>query len=188
MDWLSWVLFESLAALAAVLVTGLFVVLVYWRRSGNVRPLLVGLGLAVVLLALQWLVVTHREHAGRVLVTIEQDLRRGRATALGTALAPGFVAGERDREQFIGYVERRLRQIRIHWLERTRLQMVESNGGRFVILAGYVADVGGQYSGRIPSRWRIEFTRTPAGWQITAIEPEMLAFQENMTWPALDRL
>ena len=59
MSWFTWIFLESLPALGALLFTVNFFLLVYWRRSGRVRPLLIGLGAAIVLLIVQAAVVTH---------------------------------------------------------------------------------------------------------------------------------
>ena len=86
MEWVTWLLFESVAALGSVLGLVLFALLVHWRRSGQVRPLLLGLGVAAALLLVQVLVVTRREHAGRILAAIERDIVAARTAALEAAL------------------------------------------------------------------------------------------------------
>lgn len=190
MDWLIWIMFESAVALAAVLGTVLFALLVYWRRGGSPRPLLIGLVVLLVLLILQPLVVTRREHAGRIMSAIEQDIVAARTDALAAALAPGFHAGRRDADAFVAFVRAKMQQIDVHWLERQslRLEPLDSpTSDCFAVSVGYLADVANEYEGTIPSRWQIEFTRTPAGWKISTIHCLRLAWLENPTWTEIDR-
>lgn len=178
-----WLLFESLAALSAVLGTLLFVLLVYWRRTGRPRPLLVGLGVAVVLLLVQALVVTQRERAAQALDRIAADLLRSRVDALAQSLATDFDAGGRDRTEFTGLVRAKLDQVSIRWLERTGLRVVESGRDRFTVAASYLAEVrADQYDGTFTSRWALTFIRTPDGWRIITIAPEALPWTEHPTW------
>lgn len=187
MDWLVWLLFESPGALAAVLGTALFVLLVYWRRRGRARPLLVGLAVAVVLLVVQALVTTRREHAGRILAAVEADIVQARTDALAEALAADFAASGMDRAAFLAYVRGKMEVVDVRWLDRQSLRVEQSGGARFAVSVGYLADAAGEYGGSIPSRWWIEFARTPAGWRIVHIRCLRLAWLEAPTWADLDR-
>lgn len=187
MGWLTWFLFESLAALGAVLGLVLFVLLVYWRRSGRRRPLLVGLAAAAVLLTVQGLVVTQREHAGRILVPIEKDLLASRTGALAAALAPDFDAAGMDRDAFVQYVSRQLQRLKIRWLDRWALFLVESDAERFVVSATYSADVaGGNFTGNVRSVWSLTFVRRSDGWKIANIRPLHVGSVDDPTWFTFD--
>ncbi len=188
MTWLSWFLFESFAALAAVLGVVLFVLLVHWRRTGRSRPLLIGLAVAVLLLVMQALVVTRREHAARLLTPIERDVLASQTTALDAALTPDFTAGDLERAEFLAYARRQFQALRVRWLDRWSLQVNESAADRFVATATYLADIAGDaYSGSIQSRWAITFVRTPAGWRIAHIRPLHIAGLDAPRWSDLDR-
>ncbi len=187
MTWFTWIFLESALALGAVSGTALFFLLVYWRRGGSVQPLLIGLGVSVVLFAVQALVTTQREHAAGVMQAIEDDLVDAQTAALGQYLAPQFTAGNRDRREFLDHVSARLKQIDIRWLDRKSLKIIESSGDTFAVAVGYFAHVTGEYGGTVPSVWRIEFTRTPDGWLISQIDCLKLAWMENPTWEQIDR-
>ena len=188
MGWLTWFLFESVAALGAVLGVVLFVLLVYWRRTGQSRPLLVGLGVALTLLVIQALVVTQREHAEHILEPIEKELVASRTDALAAALAPDFDADGLDRDGFLAYVRRQLQSVKVRWLERWALQLAEADAERFVATATYTADVAGSsYVGSMESVWAFTFVRTDDGWKIATIRPLSIAGLENPTWGSIDR-
>jgi hypothetical protein len=188
MNWLTWVLFESLAALGAVLGVALFALLVLWRRSGNVRPLLIGLGIAVVLLGMQALVVTKREHAGRVLTAIEHDLRVSKTDALAAALAPEFESQGMGRDEFLAYVRRQLAKVRVHWLERWELSVSDATADRFGASVTYLAEISGEgLAGTPRSNWYFTFVRTPAGWKIAALECRQIDGHRDVSWRDLNR-
>jgi hypothetical protein len=188
MSWLVWVLFESLPALGAILGVALFVLLVYWRRSGKARALLIGLGIAVVLLAMQALVVTNRERAARVLTGIERDIRASRTDALAAALAPNFESQGLGRDEFVAYARRQLAKVRVRWLERWELNVTEAEADRFVASVTYLADVSVEgMSGTPRSSWRFVFVRTPAGWRISGIECQHVDGHRELSWRDLDR-
>src|SRR5262245_16644152 len=99
MELVTWVFFESTAALSALIGLSLFFLLVHWRRTSRPRPLLIGLAISVVLFVTQELVVTRREHAERVLAPVLRDLTANRTDALAAALAPTFRADEMNRDE-----------------------------------------------------------------------------------------
>ncbi len=187
MDTVVWVLFESAAALAAVLGAVLFVLLVYWRRTGRVRPLLVGLAAAVVLFVIQAVVVTRREHVGRIMDAIQRDLVADRIDALAAALAPEFEAGRMDRDTFLEYAQRQLKRVNVRTLDRTGLRIEESEGERVVATVSYLASiVMPDYAGDMLSRWSLTFIRTSTGWQIVDIQPLHVGGVDHPTWGTLE--
>jgi len=191
MDGLRWFFLESTAALGGTLAVLLFVLLVYWRRSGHALPLLIGLSTATILLLVQALVVTQREHADRILRRIEKDLVRGGTSALAAALAPDFVTDDPHdsglrRAEFLDLARDWLRRVLVHWLERTDLRVEDTARDRFVASAAYIAEVGAeQFGGVFRSRWSLTFVRTPAGWQIRHLHPEQIENRHAPRWPAL---
>lgn len=193
MSALSWFFFESLPALGAVLGLALFALLVYWRRGGSARPLLVGLGVAVVLLIVQAAVVTPRERAGRMLDAIAKDLEHARTDALAAALAPSFDAGRfagdpLTRARFVDYVKELFARIQVNWTQRTALEVTSSASGRFVVEAAYLAEIQiSEGRGTFRSRWQLTFANLPEGWRITAIEPVSIDGIPSATWDRIAR-
>lgn len=183
-----WLLFESLPALGAILGVTLFVLLVLWRRSGNARPLLIGLGVAVVLLSAQALVVTKREHAGRVLAGIERDIRGSKMDALAAALAPEFDSQGMGRDEFLSYVRRQMAKVRVHWLERWQLSVSNAETDRFEAMVTYLTEISGEGMAATPrSNWSFTFVRTPAGWKIATLECRQIDALRGVSWRDLDR-
>lgn len=188
MSAMIWFFFESALALAAVLGVALFVLLVYWRRGGSARPLLVGLAVAIALLVMQRLVVTQREQAGRILKSIEMDITASRTAALAAALAPDFDADGLDRDEFLALVHRQLEHVKVRWVDRWRLEVRESEAERFVVEAVYMADITAEiYSGAASGSWSVTFVRTPTGWKIACVQPLRIEGMSNPTWQDVDR-
>ena len=71
MAWLTWFALESTLALAAALFTANFTLLVMWRRTERGRPLLAGLAVSILLLAIQGLL-----RAGNTQVVFANDRAR----------------------------------------------------------------------------------------------------------------
>jgi len=188
MNTLVWFFFESTAALGSVLGLVLFALLVYWRRTGRGRPLLVALGVSAALLLVQVLVVTQREHAIRILDRIQADLVRSRSDALAAALAPDFVTDQPrgpalDRAAFLDHVRRVQQRVAVRWLERADLRIHDATAGRFVISVAYVAEVvGDQFGGPFRSRWSITFVRAPGGWMILHLHAEDIEGVPAPSW------
>jgi len=187
MAWLTWIFLESLPALAAVLGTVLFVLLVIWRRGSSPRPLLVGLAVAAVLLIVQQVVVTQREQADRIMTPVELDILEGKIAALRDAVAPDFTSGHFDRDEFLDYAAGRLDAVNVRWLDRRQFVVVDSGSDRFTLEVAYLATISGDYGGTFPSRWRIDFAKTPAGWRITHIRCLKLAWLDTPSWEDLTR-
>lgn len=188
MDWLIWLLFESLLALAIVLFIIDFCLLVYWRRRGRARPLLIGLTLSVVLLIVQALVVTRTEQAQRVLAGIEDDILHAHTEHLAAALAPDFTAGRMDAREFVAFVQRQYDHVRVRALNANQWQIRDDGPGRFVASVAYQGDIVlNEYAGMIRTRWDITFIRTDAGWRILAIEPTYIDGLEPPYWTHFDR-
>ncbi|NLG43761.1 MAG: hypothetical protein GX547_10975 [Phycisphaerae bacterium] len=172
MAWLSWFLFESTLALAAALFTANFALLVMWRRTGRGRPLLAGLAVSIILLAVQGFVVTHREHAAHLLRTIERDLLTAQTSGLSAALADDFQMGRMDKGQFLDFVARQYGRIRISSLYCSQLEVRDSQPDQFTVEAAYQADLRGDFMGGwVRSRWELTFKRTADGWRIAFLRP-----------------
>jgi hypothetical protein len=186
MNWLTWLLFESPIALGIVLGLVLFALLVHWRRQGQPRPLLIGLGAAIVLLIVQVLVVMPREHASRLLDAIQADFVRGRADVLAAALTPDFHAGEMDAGEFVTYVRARLHTWRVRWVERTDLQVQDQGAGRYGVAAAFLAEVSDGSGGSFTSRWKLTLVDTPSGWRLASVEPDSIVGQ-HLSWHEIAR-
>lgn len=188
MNSLTWLFLESTLALAALLFVVLFVLLVYWRRSGVVRPLLVGLAAAVVLLVVQSAVVTQREQAGLIMGRVEQDILDSKVDALAAALSSDFWIedAEWDSEKFIERVRHYMRRVDVLTLMRRRLEVVERGEDTFTVEIAYLADVRGMdYAGVTPSNWRIQFVREGEDWRIRNIIPRYVGGRAPNGWRRL---
>jgi hypothetical protein len=186
MGWVSWVLFESLPVLGAVLFTINFVLLVLWRRGGRPHPLLVGLVLSLVLLLVQAVVVTHRERADRVLSAIETDIERARSGALANVLVEDFRAGDLERAAFLESVDELLRRVQIRSVRRLMLEVTARADDRFTAEATYHADIMADvYAGAFLSSWAITFERREDQWRIAAIRPLRVGRLEEPSWQRL---
>jgi hypothetical protein len=187
-DTLIWVLFESIVALGVILALVNFFLLVYWRRSGQPRALLIGLAASLILLVVQSLVVTKREHAAAILQKIEADLLAARVEALDRALSTGFQAGSRDHDGFVEFARRQLKLVKIHWLRRSSPQVEQSQEDRFVVSVGYLADVTVEgFVGTVRSRWRITFAREGDQWRIETIDPPQIEQHQYRDWRQVGR-
>lgn len=193
MDWFRWILLESPAALAALLALALFFLLVHWRRTLQARPLLVGLGLAVALLALQAVVVTPRERFVQMMLPVQRAVLQGDVDALGRALTPDFVAGDMDKPRFLDFARTQLNRVRVSSLRRltTRVTPTETATDAWHAIVGYsgavtTADWQGQL---VTASWDIWFHRAPDGThRITRIEPRRINGQEIGRWATLELL
>lgn len=175
MDTASWILFESRTALAVPLALLTFALLVHWRRGGSPRPLLAGLAAAAVLFVVQALVVTRREHAGRVLREIEAGLLASNVQPLERALAPGFTADEMDARAFVEFVRRTLQRVQITRLIQLALNVTDAHGDEFEVVTRYLSDQrGGNLPGMLDSTWRLRFRWSGDAYQLDSVEPVAL--------------
>lgn len=190
MDTFAWLFFESSIALGIVLGLVLFGLLVHWRRTLQPRPLLIGLVVALGLLVVQKLVITHREHAGAIMTQIERDIVNTRTGALARLLAADFVAGERDRDVFLAFVRAQMNLIRVHSVRRGSIRITARDAGTFTAVIGYSAMIttGGFVQQLLPTTWRIWFVREADGWKIQRILPVRIGGQEIPTWEQFERL
>jgi len=182
--WLVWLFGESALSLWIVAALANFWVLVYWRRSGRVRPLLIGLATAAVLLVVEQLVVTQREHADRILTKIATGLENGSAAAFGDALSVDFRAGSRDADEMTEWVQAQLGRIDVVKAHRTALSVRRISADRCEASASYFADVAarGGFSGYTQSRWTFTLVRTPEGWKVRSIAPPWVDGVQFTDW------
>lgn len=171
MGWIRWLLLESFAALAIGLFLVNFFLLVYWRRSGRPRPLLIGLGAAVIMLCVQNLVVTRQEHAGRILGGIEREIPAAAVAALAAALSDDFECDGMDAEEFVAFAEAGLRRVDVDMLRRMGLEIGESGGSRFVARVVYLSDVrvAELFDRIVKTVWDVTFVQAGGRWRIAGV-------------------
>ena len=185
MDTLTRLVLESPAALTALLFPVVFVLVVYWRRSGCARPLLAALIAAGILLTIQAIVVTRREEAIGVLSGIEKDVVSAQTGRLAAALAPEFRAGKMNRDEFVEFVQHQYRRVRVEEVSRGKLEIVRSTKREFVVRANYRADVMTEwFRGLVRSQWEVTFVQTSEGWRIKEAEPVHIGGVERPSWGA----
>lgn len=184
MQWLTWIFLESPLALSAACFVILFVLLVYWRRTGKPRPLLVGLVLAVVAFAAQAFVETRRELADRLLEPVERQAVQGQTQALQALVAPQFAAGELDATEFVALARQRLSDHPLTNIQRLGSHIVESGPDSFVVRNSYyVTGRFGQIgAGSFQCTIRFDFLRTQNQWKIVAIEPPKIQGVQFDSW------
>lgn len=172
MNWLAWLFLESFPALAISLFVVWFWLLVWWRRGGSVRPFLAAMLIGAVLLAVQSLVTTQREHAARILTAIERGVPRADVKPLEASLTRTFLASQLARDDFIDLAQRRLQEFRVNNVRRMSLSIEDAAPERFVALAAYQCDIDHPDfgSGWLATGWRITFTRVGGEWRIDAID------------------
>jgi hypothetical protein len=176
MGWLRFIFLENLIAFGVVAFLANFALLVYWRRGGRPRPLLVGLALTLILLIIHVAVDTRREIAIDTLARIERDLEDGVTTHLRPSLADSFEAYGYDRDAFVAFVESKQRHINLERVDLLTLTLIESETDRFTVRAYYRAEAESlAYRNDFLSQWRLRFVRSDAGWRIdrvTALSPD----------------
>lgn len=187
MDWLAWTFLENTVALAAVVFVANFVLLVYWRRSGRAKPLLVGLAVSVLLFALQAAVVTRREHALRLLNGIADDIVAARVGALDAALATDFHAGSMDHDDFVEYVERQYDRVRVLKLNRSEFAIVKDEDDQFVAETAYQGDIDAPpMRGWMRTRWELTFKLENGAWRIADIRPLFIDGLDVPSWARIE--
>lgn len=191
MAWLRWLLLESAPALAGVLFVVLFVLLVYWRRGGSAKPLLVGAVVGVILLIVQALVVTPREHADKIMRRIERGVIASRANAVAAELSPAFAieSPHWNRADFLDVVRAYMRRIDVRSLTRRFFQISERTPDSFRLTVSYLAEINARDAGGVVlTRWRIDFERRGGKWQIRRIVPIEFNHRVIKGWSALRAL
>ena len=190
MDTLKWFFFESTPALGGCLAVVLFVLLVHWRQTLKPRAFLSGLAVAAVLLLVQALVVTYREHADRIMEAIERDVVASQPDDLGPFLSESFYIEETgwDKAQFLDRVREYMARVDVRTLTRRKLEVEESGAERFQIYISYLADVSMRDFDRpVLSRWRIVFVRERDEWRIRTIVPVSIDQTPTRGWKGIPR-
>lgn len=188
-DRLTWLLFESQAALASAAAFILFWLLVHWRRSHNPRPLLIALLVALVLLGVQSLVVTRREAAAALLDRVEAAIVRGRADELSPLLSADFHYGPLSRPEFIEFVRVWMERVQVQATGRGTIGAPQDAGERFSVEVPYLSRVSmREWAGQmLPTRWRIVFVDESGVLRITDITPLEIADRPVVDPLQLDR-
>ncbi len=191
MDTLRWFFFESTIALGAVLFLFAFGLLVYWRRGGSPRPLLVALLVGVVLLIVQAAVVTPREWADRLMRQVQIDVLASQTQRMAGVLAPSFRITDEDwgRDDFLELVRSYYRRLTVRSLRRRLFEVGKVRDDVFTLTVSYLAEVETRdFSGPVLSRWEIEFVRSDGVWRIGSIRPVEINHRPVQRWRRLPRV
>lgn len=180
MGWMRWLLLESFTALALGLFLVNFFLLVYWRRSGRPRPLLIGLAAAAVLLCLQNLVVTRQEHAGRILAGIEREIPTAAVAALAAVLSDDFECDGMDADEFVAFAEAGLERVDVDMIRRIGLEIGESGTAQFVARVVYLSDVrvADLIDRLIKTVWDVTFVQERGRWRIAGVRAVQVGDQQ----------
>jgi hypothetical protein len=184
LDAVTWLLLEAPRTLFGVSFVVLFFLLVHWRRGHSPRPLLIGLAVTFALLLLSALVVTRREHAGRVLAAIEGELLRRQVAALRTSLSPEFRAGPWGAAEFVSRAEQWLEVVQPIWLQRTEFRVLDGGDAeRFDLSVGYLAQARHEgFQQLVRAQWRMHFVRSHGRWQLSGIDPPRIENVQYDDW------
>ncbi len=184
METMRWLLTEAGLVLLGVLALINFFLLVHWRRGGRPQPLLLGLLTSLVLLSVEFLIVTPREHAADVLRRIERSLLDADAQAFGTQLADTFEANGLTKDAFVAFLESRLEVVKVTSLRRNgSIEVISASDARIVVRAGYYAYVvSNVYTGPWVGQWRLGFTREADEWRLAEAQPDGVT-----TWGQISR-
>lgn len=183
MATVTWILLESLPTLGAILFVILFVLLVRWRQGGTARPLLIGLGVALVLLIVQAAVVTNRERAIRIMAPIESGLLARDAQPVVRALHGEFLSDRMDQTGFGEFVRSQLANIQLHRLWRRETTVIESDDNGFVARLTYYAELTVRDVRRpLSSVWDLRFEQDDGEWKIHSINPVRIADRDLEDW------
>lgn len=184
MNWLEWVFLESPLALGAFAFVLGFALLVYWRRSGRALPLLVGLGLLLLLFVVQAAVETRREIATRLLTPVEEQAVAGNVDQLQAILAPGFLAGVMQAEEFLDLAKQRLDAHPLVSVQRLRSEIESSQAERFWVRNGYYVTgrFGSLGGGAFQCSVLFEFVRAADGWRLASIAPPKVQGMQFQSW------
>ena len=190
MDTLKWLFFESTPALGGCLAVVLFLLLVHWRRTLKPRAFLTGLAVAAILLIVQAIVVTHGEHASRIMATIELEVLASRPDGLAPFLSERFYIEDADwdRAEFLQRVRDYMERVDVRTLTRRKLEVEKNDGEQFQIYISYLADINTQDFDRpVLSRWRITFVHEANHWRILTIIPVSIDQTPTGGWRGVPR-
>lgn len=166
---------ESPLALGVLSSLVLFGLLVYRAQTGNGRPVLVGLGVLVLLFAIQAAVTTNREAVRAVLDGVVDDVLKGETNNLRASLSADFEINGRDATAFCDLVDQRYDVVRPIYVREMALEVDDLQEGVLRARVTYWVDVRLAREGTnraTTSSWILEFIETETGWKISDITPD----------------
>jgi len=162
----------------AFAVLGLFVLaffLARWMFSKEpAHGKAVGVAASIVsaLIAVNLVVVTPRERIVALCHRLGRLVDEGDVAAIGSRLAQGFAAAELDRQAFLNRAASTLTRTRVDHvrLHRLEVQVQDSNSATATFDARCNIRTAEGFSGRLPSRWRLQFVYRDDQWFVRGIE------------------
>ena len=135
----------------------------------------------VILLVLNWFVVTDREAVKIALDQLIAACEAGDTKALGALIDDQFSATGMSKRQFLDAVAPVFTQLKI---ENVYLQGLENNPAtapapavvRFTAWADIVGNTGGKY-GKVQSAWKLTFQNRDNTWLLYDVQPISVNFQ-----------
>jgi hypothetical protein len=175
-DFFRAVLFEQPLYLIPILVAVQFVLIRVWARRRTVRTaraVWIGLTVAVLLLVMQALVVTHRERVILICRAMAAAVEDGDVSAIASHVAERFAAEGYDQTAFVSRLTDTLTRVHVEDAKLSAFA-VTVEGGRtaravFTASARLIFPESTTY--RSASRWEVHFERIAGAWRMVSVKP-----------------
>jgi len=169
------ILFESPLKLALLLFFVLLICLILWRRrrtDGGRRALLVALSVSIILMILQGLITTDREHMRRIIDQLAHAVTQEDMAVISAHIDPAYALDGRDRDQVLSCIDASLRRADVDapYLYNVTVTTDHDRGQASLTAISHVI-LDGDSLGQIVSAWQLEFVKRPDGWRVTGIDP-----------------
>jgi hypothetical protein len=170
------VLFEQPLYLIPILVIVLFVLVRVWARrrtARTARAVWIGLAVAVLLLVMQALVVTHRERIVLVCRAMATAVQDGDVPAIASHVADGFEAEGYDKTAFVSRLKQTLTRVHVEDAKLGGFEVTVEGGrtARAVFTASARLILPDSVTYRSASRWDVHFERISGVWRMVSVKP-----------------
>ncbi len=167
--------FEEPAWLGAGLLFVQLFLILRWakRRDPSSRyALRAGLALSALLIGVSVVVVTPREEIIAACLDLARAVDDGDVPGLAANLADDFEAGALDRRDFMARLEGSLSRVRVDRPRLRRFEVTLADPYHAVVVLNAMVQIRSAegVSARLPSRWRLAFRRSAAGWKLINVE------------------
>lgn len=173
---INWLLFENRLALVVCWGLLVFMLAVFWARlrtKTSGRFVVVVLLMAPPLLVVSTWVHTPREQVQALCQSLAQHVEANRPEALAAFLAEDFRSDELDRDRLVELLSSSLIRYQVrHSRVDADDVAIESDGSWTVeVAAACEVSGGGDFAGRLPTRWRLSLRHGADGLRIVEARP-----------------